>query len=191
MSTKELLLLPMVLARATGSRATLLDLLSFHSLVTDQVEFGEGAAARLLSGEELDTDVVGFPKLWDAAKKALTDSTQRIRLITRHYPEAGRLGPRGAEALAQLEQVAGGEAEQKAARRLGLSATEMAAVALGLWGRGLTEERDDRTAALLEPGASTRTQQAVRGRVTRGLLAEVSDYLASIVAEGQDDGAGD
>jgi hypothetical protein len=77
-------------------------------------------------------------------------------------------------------QAAAGEAERKAAAKLGVSPVVIAAAAYALWGRSLSEERDRRVAALGE--APARTVQARRGHVTRTLLAELTDkYPARIL----------
>ena len=77
-----------------------------------------------------------------------------------------------------LEAYAARDAEQKAARLLGVSAEELALAAISLWGRGLTQERE----RLLRQhpvtaGASARTLQAARGRITRQLLDELVPVL--------------
>ena len=61
------------------------------------------------------------------------------------------------------------ETERKAARAVGIEPAMMRAIALDLWGRSLVEERDRRTGH----DVSGRSRQAVRGHVTRALLAEL------------------
>jgi hypothetical protein len=76
-----------------------------------------------------------------------------------------------------------GEVEEKAARKLGFTVKEVSAAARRLWGHGLTYERDERLdeQALqwredgLDP--SPRTAQALRGHITRTLLAELKQQL--------------
>jgi len=74
-------------------------------------------------------------------------------------------------------QAAQGEAEQKAARKLGVTAQTLAESALGMWGRSLTAERDARVAASAPPDISTSSRQALRGRVTRELLKDLAPVL--------------
>lgn len=74
------------------------------------------------------------------------------------------------------------EAERHAARLLGVSPEQIASAALKLWGRGLTEEREDRIDIdidALEGGMSSlpRALQAARGHVTRELLADLQAAL--------------
>jgi transcriptional regulator with XRE-family HTH domain len=69
------------------------------------------------------------------------------------------------------------EAERKAARRLpGVSPEDVLRAAVNRWGRGLADERDQR----IGPRAETlgrRSLQAVRGRVTRGLVSELEPII--------------
>ncbi len=70
-----------------------------------------------------------------------------------------------------------GEPEVHAAQRLGVDAIEVVRAARRLWGRTLAAERDSRVAGRIEPDADARSRQAVRGHITRGLLAELRDEL--------------
>jgi len=76
-----------------------------------------------------------------------------------------------------LESEALGDAEEKAGRRLKVSAVEVAKAARGLWGHSLTAERDRRVAENVEK-SSPRTLQALRGHVSRTLTAEIADVIA-------------
>lgn len=71
-----------------------------------------------------------------------------------------------------VEQASAGEAEQKAAPRLGISPMDISVLAFRLWGRSLTEERDARVAERTKD-TSPRTVQALRGHATRRLLDEL------------------
>jgi hypothetical protein len=68
-----------------------------------------------------------------------------------------------------LASEALGDAEEKAARRLKVSAVDVAKAARQLWEESLTEKRDREVAAKLGDVSSPRTLQAVRGHVTRAL----------------------
>lgn len=72
--------------------------------------------------------------------------------------------------------AATGVAEQKAARTLGMDAHELSELAHLCWGQSLTMERDARVADELPKDAPRRTRQAIRGHVTRELLAELKAY---------------
>lgn len=75
--------------------------------------------------------------------------------------------------LLKIERTAGGEAEQRAARRLEVSPLIVALVAHHLWGRSLTAERDARHTAALSDSLAPNKQKALRGWVTRQLIAEL------------------
>ncbi len=74
---------------------------------------------------------------------------------------------------------ASNEAEKKAARRLGMPGPELVELAHERWGRGLTAERDRRVRS--DSGdreLSRAARQALRGHVTRALLAELREVIA-------------
>ncbi|MCB0996937.1 MAG: helix-turn-helix transcriptional regulator [Acidimicrobiales bacterium] len=91
----------------------------------------------------------------------LANEVQRVDHLR---PGATLADVRSAELAAQRE------AEQKAARAVGLSPDSLALVAAGIWGRSLTEERDARLTARIDAGTAARTKQAVRGHIKRELL---------------------
>ncbi len=72
-----------------------------------------------------------------------------------------------------------GDAERHVARRLGTTPERVNEMALALWGHSLSEERDqrleDRPPDL--PELSARRLQALRGHVTRDLIAELQPEL--------------
>ncbi len=86
------------------------------------------------------------------------------------WPEA----PKGIRAQAVLE--AAGEAEQKAARKLGVHPAAVALAAQKLWQRSLTAERDRRVAER-SPAGSPRRVQAMRGHITRLLVGELRECI--------------
>jgi hypothetical protein len=95
---------------------------------------------------------------------------------------AGTGEPAEDEAVAFLgsDIHAPGEAEQKAARRLQVSAADVIDAAVWLWGDTLTNKRDRLVAERVdETKTDRRTLQAVRGGVTRKLVAELAEYLAN------------
>ena len=69
------------------------------------------------------------------------------------------------------------DAEAKAARRLGTDAETIRTAAKSLWHRVLDHERDARVAAQADAEASPRKIQALRGHVTRSLLAELAPVI--------------
>ncbi len=103
---------------------------------------------------------------------------------------AGKELPPGQHALKVLPEsnrelaatAAAGEAEQKAARKIGVDAQVLTAAAIRLWGHSLTVERDARLGNV--GSKSTRSIQALRGRVTRNLLEELEPALNPKGAKG-------
>lgn len=71
----------------------------------------------------------------------------------------------------------GGDAEAKAARRFRVPSLAVALAARKVWKRSLSAERDRRVAAEAPAGATPRALQALRGHVTRQLLAELEPVL--------------
>ena len=83
-------------------------------------------------------------------------------------------------APAWVEQHMLSEAEEKAARALTVPVEAVVLGAWKAWGCSLTEERERRFAA--HPGRTdnARRAQAVRGHLTRALLAELRPLLAGV-----------
>ena len=75
---------------------------------------------------------------------------------------------------------ANGEAEQKAARKLGVTPQMIAQAAYDIWGRSLTDERNLQVEQLdWVDETSTRQVQALRGHVTRQLLDDIENLISS------------
>ncbi len=107
------------------------------------------------------------PKQSEAEKRAMSRQLQAtIRYLESAWPDVT------VQELAAAKRDARGEAEQKAARRLGVSAEDVSVAAHARWGRSLTAERDARVEDA-EPTADRRVLQARRGHVTRQLLADL------------------
>lgn len=66
-----------------------------------------------------------------------------------------------------------GEAEQKAARRLGVPIGVLSAAAVELWGKSMTAEREARMVAV----DRRLVARAMRGHTTRALIAEIEEHL--------------
>jgi transcriptional regulator with XRE-family HTH domain len=77
----------------------------------------------------------------------------------------------------EIEVAAKGDAERKAARKFSVSAELVSAVAFKRYHRSLTEERDMRLIEATPNGATSRTMQALRGHVTRTLLADMKNMI--------------
>lgn len=73
----------------------------------------------------------------------------------------------------RMRVSASGSAELKAAKKLGVSPQRIAWHANRLWKRSLTEQRDQLVREKAPLGASPRSIQAIRGRVTLSLLKDL------------------
>jgi hypothetical protein len=153
----------------------------------------EVAPAELLSGERGEwvmlTDHVsvspGQLALWMSPKKSRLggDDVQLLGIPTRLVLIPGKIRPNAwpdldDEELDSADVAAGGDAERKAAERLGVDAVTVARAALVTWRRGLVDERDARVMAQVPKEATPRTVQAARGHVTRQLLEELRPVIA-------------
>lgn len=91
-----------------------------------------------------------------------------------------RLAPNLSEDLIEETlAVSRGEAEQKAARRLGVTPAEVAVVSRDLWGRSLTEERERQLKEEIE-GDHLGSLHGLRGHITRGLLVELARRFVEV-----------
>jgi hypothetical protein len=83
------------------------------------------------------------------------------------------------ERRSEIEVAAKGDAERKAAHRLGVSALLVSVVAFKQYHQSLSHERDLRTSERLriDRVGDLRTGQAIRGHVTRTLLAEMKNKI--------------
>lgn len=150
----ELVLLPLTLGVAPlgADGVRLVDLVPAGS---DRVRLGPDATAtgdgvrQMLAGDGLDADGLDVPAL--RPPEGLGDAFRAAKL------DAGQL------------------VEQRAARRLGVSPLRAALMARDRWGHGLTVERDQRVAEVLDDGGGDR--RAVAGHVTRALIAELRSAL--------------
>jgi hypothetical protein len=124
-----------------------------------------------------DLDV---PLLRDQRKKQTAAVATIGRLLARDAELHAILNTVWATAPATVKasalQEAGGEAEQKAAPKLGVHPAAVALAAQRRWGQSLTAERDKRVLKR-SSGESPRRVQAIRGHVTRTLIGELRPLL--------------
>lgn len=107
--------------------------------------------------------------------RQLNESTRRhVAKWKRLLPLWPGMTVGGAE---DAEEAARGDAERKAARKLGVEPLALSVAAHGRYGRSFTEERDARVAEHAPADASPRSLQALRGHVTRAMLAELAPAL--------------
>ena len=87
--------------------------------------------------------------------------------------------------LRRQAERAAGDAEAKAAARLGVEVSFVALAARRLWRRGFAEERDRRLAQSAPHQASAKTIRALRGHISRRLIEELRPEIeAAMAAEG-------
>lgn len=133
-----------------------------------------------LSGQADDAAPGDYEERWRAARKAAEDGAvgRALRAGASQAEAMLEVWPDATQAqLIAAEEDAYGDAEQKAARSLGVAPVVLSTAAHRLWGRGLTEERDRRAAEAAEDDATRRQLQAIRGHITRTLLEELRPLL--------------
>ena len=149
----------------------------------------------LLATEEPNQLIkLGFGTIFDAQMVAELISDKGPELKGHQIPMLPgleeTLNPRIKEAIAfsgleptllsylKVREGARGEAERKAAQATKFPAVEITALAIRLWGRSMTEERDVRAQKQTSEGKETR---AVRGHITRTLLRDIENgYVARL-----------
>ena len=130
----------------------------------------ETSVTELLAGR-------GYVELGDGSELPLTDvrdvlGGDRDMAAVRKRIRQGRH-----QKYQRAMQAVSGEAEQKAARSLGVTSQTIAEAAFDLWGRSLTEERDAKVDKEGPNLASARSVQALRGHVTRRLVSEIEALI--------------
>jgi transcriptional regulator with XRE-family HTH domain len=128
--------------------------------IRDVLEAGSAA----LSDDDLDVPITREAVLSRSGFSALKRRNRRL------WPNATP-----AE-IVEAERSARGDVELRAAKHIGVEPSEVSVAAFGRWGHSLTEERDARVLAAVA-GASPRTAQALRGHVTRQLIAELEPIV--------------
>lgn len=113
----------------------------------------------------------------------------RSAVAGRRLQGAVTIGGEGADDVAVIGHVwrelgvtrnVPGEAEYKAARKLGVPPLSIMRSASNLWGQTLTAERDVRVAERAGDDAGERSLQALRGHVTRQLTTELEPEVRKI-----------
>lgn len=190
---EELLLLPLVLASAQCGQPSLADLLPDGSgavRLGDQTAMPAAVLAQVTRGEDIDITEVDSPRMRERLARieqwANSGGPQQMTAMVR---AALAISDTTSRELVDAERAAG-DAEQIAARRLGVPVAAVVAAALGTWQRGLTEERDARAAERAGHGATPRTVQAARGHVTRELYQEIAPaierYRSAVAVQDQE-----
>jgi hypothetical protein len=133
--------------------------LTFEEVLLLSIAYGTTPAA-LVAGE--DDDLV-----------ELTPRAQMPVATLRALLSGQAVAPAARETVSDQPHEGVGEAERHVARRLGTSPEQVGELAQALWGRSLPEERDRRLADQ-SADLSPRRLQALRGHVTRELMAELT-----------------
>jgi transcriptional regulator with XRE-family HTH domain len=137
------------------------------------------SVADLLAGD--DVTLVGEETgIWlDDVRHVLMSDQQAAQ---ESFPEIHRRvsEAKAADGYDLVMLSANGEAEQKAARKLGVTPQTIAQAAYNKWGRSLTDERNLQVQQLdWVDETSTRQVQAYRGHVTRQLLDDIENLISS------------
>ncbi|WP_165938391.1 helix-turn-helix domain-containing protein [Parafrankia sp. BMG5.11] len=164
-SIEELALLTLVLSDVCARPVTVPELIDPGALVhlAGTLHIGGEGLARVLAGRPLDTGPMTTAETLAVADAYLSG--------IRHDRERAR-----ALLLDEATLDPGGEAEEKAARRLGEPQTCVTALSIALWGRTLTEERD-RIVAERDDAPSPDRLRALRGQVTRRLVTDLAEEI--------------
>jgi transcriptional regulator with XRE-family HTH domain len=133
--------------------------------LADGVKAQLPAVRKLMAGEQ---DMALVDLGWKPPRMSREDANR----LRQRFGVLARLAD-GTVTIGRVLKAKQGEAEQKAARKLGVDAEMVTVAALGLWKRSLTEHRDAIVAETAPADASPRTLQAMRGRVTRELVEEL------------------
>ena len=125
--------------------------------------------------------LVGDVKLPSSALRTLLQgrSPRRTTSLPAGLPGVAKRTSTEPGDLETAEKDALGDAEQKAARKLGIAPISVAIAARKLWGRTLTAERDRQISEKTPEAVSPRTLQALRGHVSRLLTAKLSTVVAT------------
>jgi transcriptional regulator with XRE-family HTH domain len=139
----------------------------------------DSSVAELLAGDDLATVGGGTRMALEQVRQVLTSAPRSAQKV---FPDIFRRVSRvhGQDKFSRVMLSANGEAEQKAARSLGITPKMLARAAYDLWTRSLTDERNLRVDELIADGTSSARQvQALRGHVTRRLLDEIDNLISS------------
>jgi len=187
-SAEELMLLPAILGRALERQVTFAEIFDADDKValSRSVWVEAHGAAGLLASEDPDQLLrrISGPKTPTQERQYVDAVVEGLRSRKR-YDELGldsHLANRRSTELVAVEQ-ASGDAEAAVARKLGEPAQILVFLSVLLWGKSLSQERDERAARELRPDASPRTVQAKRGQATRQLVKELREFIASAEAE--------
>ncbi|OHV21213.1 hypothetical protein BBK14_08025 [Parafrankia soli] len=184
-SAEELALLPDILSIACTRPVKLPDLIDPDVWVQ--------VGARIMPGSDLVKKYAGQAALRvQAAQRAPDEWTRRSAEVMRAWEDRDRLMRLGAivensdhfdlHALVGLVTV--GLTEERTARRIGERPLVVAYLSRVLWGRPLGEQRDRLVSERVDAGDDPARLRALRGRVTRQLIDEMTAEIGRREAHG-------
>lgn len=171
-----------VAAIETGRRdVSLGEFLALPFIVNRLTDGGSTTSRRRLVGfvarQKGTRDVALTDDCWLFDASNLTQLVNGGRVGTQDVA-AGAVKPRPGvrrEIASRVESAL--DAEQKAARSLGVTAMEVRLASYTLWGRSLTDEREERVGRKHLEDSSPPSLQAHRGHLTRELLKELERVI--------------
>ena len=186
LGAEQILALPLVLTSALGHKTVLADLLLGEESVLLGIASDNPppiwAAAYLrdvVTGipfrRPFGSSTIPAPSSVDEPSASARAAT-KLRTISR-----SGLGDVDVRALS-LAEAGAGDVEEKLARRLGVPTITVVAAAASLWGRSLTEERDDQLADKHPRGAEA-VSQSIRASVLRKLTAALAARVSEAAAK--------
>lgn len=170
LSLEEVLVLALALSRLTHRDLRLSDLLP-------QWTGKEADEFRILVGE-LEVEASDLVAVLGGRKVVASEAFTRPGVKLADLEDAEVYRWRSREPGATVAR--GREAEQRAARKLGVEVDLVVAAAERTWGRGLTEERDRRLRDRLPKGTEPARARAISGHVTRELLEELAPSVKEL-----------
>jgi DNA-binding XRE family transcriptional regulator len=180
LSLGEWFLLPMVMGSANGGTAsypTLAELLPNSGMValSDETNANVDVLRAELAGQLGDDSRHPFGDYDTPVARRLEEGTRRfVATVKELLPFWPGMTARNYKSA---QQAARSDAERKAARKVGVDALKLSVAAHGRYGRSFTAERDARVAEQAPADAAPRSLQALRGHVTRVMLAELAPAL--------------
>jgi transcriptional regulator with XRE-family HTH domain len=180
LSLGEWFLLSTLIGHATGfvtHQFELAELLpaSGRVALSDETTADVEVLRAALAGRLTDPDRKPFADFDTPLSRDVNESMRRFRARVKQllplWPKMSMLGYK------EARNAARGDAERKAARRLGVPPLDLSVAAHGRYGQSFSDERDRRVAEQAPSDAAPRTLQALRGHVTRAMVAELAPVL--------------
>jgi transcriptional regulator with XRE-family HTH domain len=185
-SAEELMLLPAILGRALERHVTFAEIFgSGERVALSRATWVQSEeAADLLASQDPGGVLRRIYELTPAQEQRHFNAAVEGLLAKQRSQKLGldaRIADRRITELIAVEE-ASGDAEAAVARKLGEPTGVLVKLSLLLWGKSLSQERDERAGKDLPVNASPRTVQSKRGQVTRQLVNELREFIAEAEA---------